>query len=347
MKLTRRLALLAAAAAVAALPSCSSKSSGKPKVGVVTNCTAEFWSISEAGAKKAGTDFDVDVDFRQPVNNTVTDQMDIVNAMVQRGLDGLAVSVINPQEQSDALRGVAGKAKFITMDNDAPNSGRICYIGIDNYEAGKALARLIKAGMPAGGTVALFIGSTASANAQARIGGVLDELAGTKGAPREPGSKLGQFTLDGIYTDDTDQTRAQDRAGDVLEKLRGTPNVCMVGLYEYNPKAILAAAKAKGLSGKVKIAAFDENAATLQGIRDGDILGTVVQDPFNYGYRSVEVLAGLARGDKSKAVDYKTPSRVVTKAGGEAMTIDGVSVVNIPVDEFAAKLKADLDSVKK
>jgi ribose transport system substrate-binding protein len=287
------------------------------------------------------------VDFRQPVNNTVTDQMDIVNAMVQRGLDGLAVSVINPQEQSDALRGVAGKAKFITMDNDAPNSGRICYIGIDNYEAGKALARLIKAGMPAGGTVALFIGSTASANAQARIGGVLDELAGTKGAPREPGSKLGQFTLDGIYTDDTDQTRAQDRAGDVLEKLRGTPNVCMVGLYEYNPKAILAAAKAKGLSGKVKIAAFDENAATLQGIRDGDILGTVVQDPFNYGYRSVEVLAGLARGDKSKAVDYKTPSRVVTKAGGEAMTIDGVSVVNIPVDEFAAKLKADLDSVKK
>ena len=29
------------------------------------------------------------------------------------------------------------------------------------------------------------------------------------------------------------------------------------------------------------------------------------------------------------------------------MTIDGVGVVNIPVDEFAAKLKADLDSVKK
>ena len=34
----------------------------------------------------------------------------------------------------------------------------------------------------------------------------------------------------------------------VLEKLRGTPNVCMVGLYAYNPPAILAGARADVLA---------------------------------------------------------------------------------------------------
>ena len=43
---------------------------------------------------------------------------------------------------------------LITMDNDADKTGRLCYIGIDNYEAGKAVGRLVKKALPNGGTVA-------------------------------------------------------------------------------------------------------------------------------------------------------------------------------------------------
>jgi len=346
MILSRRRFFALSALGCGLLPAACSSGSKKFKVAVVTNCTAEFWSIAEAGAKKAAKEFDVEVVFRQPKTDTVQDQMDIVNDLVSVGIAGLAVSVNKPDEQAKALAAIAQNTPLITMDNDAPASNRKAYIGVDNYEAGKAVGRLVKKAMPKGGTVAIFIGTTSSANAVDRIGGVIDELAGAKGAPRTQGAKLGLFKLDNVYVDGAAETKAQDNAKDVLEKLRATPDVILLGLYAYNPKAILTAAKAKGLVGKVTIAGFDEDATTLRGIADGEILGTVVQDPFNYGYKSVEFLSYLAKGEAGKVKDYNIPYRVITKDGAATETINGVTVVTMKVVDFEAKLKADLDSVK-
>lgn len=346
MLLSRRRFFALSALGLSAIPLACSSGSKKLKVAVVTNCTAEFWSIAEAGANKAAKDFDVSVVFRQPKTNTVKDQMDIVNDLVSIGVTGLAVSVISPDEQSKSLAALAGRTNLLTMDSDAPATNRKAFIGVDNYEAGKAVGRMVKKALPQGGTVSLFIGTTSSANAVARIGGVVDELAGVKDAPRTPGATLGLYKLDNVYTDGAEETKAQDNAKDVLEKLRATPNLALVGLFAYNPKAILQAARAKGLNGKVTIAGFDEDAGTLKGIADGDITGTVVQDPFNYGYKSVEFLSYLAKGEASKVIDYNIPYRIVTKDGAPTETINGVSVVNFKVADFEAKLKADLDSVK-
>ena len=64
----------------------------------------------------------------------------------------------------------------------ATESGRLCYIGTDNYEAGKAVGRLVKEVMPNGGTVAIFVGQITPINARLRFQGVVDELAGQKDA---------------------------------------------------------------------------------------------------------------------------------------------------------------------
>ena len=61
----------------------------------------------------------------------------------------------------------------------------------------------------------------------------------------------------------------------------------------------LKAIKEAGKINQIKIIAFDEEDETLQGITDGHIYGTVVQNPYQYGYESVRILAGLARGDQS------------------------------------------------
>ena len=47
-----------------------------------------------------------------------------------------------------------------------------------------------------------------------------------------------------------------------------------------------------------------------------------MQDPFKYGYKSVEVLAAKAKGDDSKLVKEPIPYRVVTKDGGPDETVD-------------------------
>ena len=350
----RSFAAACVAAAVAFVPACSKSSTApkplaageKPKIGVVTNCVDPFWTLARAGAKKAETDFNCDVQFREPETADVATQMTIVEDLQRAGLNGLAVSVIKPADQAAPLKAVGASVPFITMDNDSPDSGRLCYIGVNNYEAGKAAGRLVKQAMPDGGTVALFIGNVSSANAQDRIGGVIDELAGKKDSPRTKGAKLGKYTLDDIHTDGDDRLVAADKPADAVQRLRGSGGLCLVGLYAYNTPAIVTAVKAKGAQSQVKIVGFDESEDTLKGIADGLVYGTVVQDPFQYGYLSVEVLAAVARGDKSKAVDKTIPARVVTKAGGPDDTAGGVPVKNVAVAAFEAKLKADLASGK-
>lgn len=346
------------AAGLAVLPACNKKSD-KIRIGVVTNCTADFWSICEAGANKAAKEYDVELQFRQPEKAfDASVQMPIVEAWAKQGLNGIAVSVIDPKGQTEDLTRIAKKLPLITMDNDADQTGRLCYIGIDNYEGGKAVGRLVKKALPSGGTVAVFIGSTKSANGKGRTQGVLDELAGQKDAvgedathPSKPdlkGKKFGKyFLVDGEAKEDNSPGNAAAVASGVLGRVQGLPDLCMVGLYAYNPPAILEVAKAKAMVGKLKIIGFDEDWETLKAIAAGEIEATVVQDPFMYGYKSVAALAAKAKGDDSKLVKDPIPYRIVTKDGGPDENANGLAVKNIKVAEFEAKLRDDLASVKK
>ncbi len=346
-RLLRVFAPVAFACLLAALPACTGKSGGgKPKVAIVTNCTADFWIIAEAGAKQSAKENDVELIFRQPKTQTVIDQMEIVEALLKQGIKGLAVSVIAPDEQTPDLSRIAGQVNLVTMDNDAERSGRLCYVGVDNYLAGKEVGRAVKRALPKGGTVALFIGTTTSANSKDRVAGVLDELAGSdnraairKGEFRD---KYGDYTLyrKEPITDAAEEAKALSNAEAALEQLKNTADVAMVGLYAYNPKAILTAARGKKLVGKVKIVGFDEDFDTLDGIDKGEIEATVVQDPWNYGYESVKWLAHLAKNGKREDLPQKaTEHRLVTKDGAK---IDGVTVPVYKATEYSKKIRESL-----
>src|SRR5262249_26105300 len=140
-----------------------------------------------------------------------------------------------------------------------------------------------------------------SLNAQQRRQGVLDELTGDKDAK---GKKFGKYTLlssgseHGAFTDDVNRKKAKENADEVLLKHKGD-ELCLIGLWAYNPPAIYEAVKSKERAGKVKIVAFDEAEETLDGIKAGDIQGTVVQQPFEFGYKAVKIMRELVKGDSS------------------------------------------------
>ncbi|HEX3146861.1 MAG TPA: substrate-binding domain-containing protein [Gemmataceae bacterium] len=326
MPLSRRSLLFAASMAVFAfLPSCNrGGDSGKIKVAFVTNNPEDFWTIAEKGAKDAADKHGVELIFRKPDKGDTGIQRDIVNELVAKGVQGIAVSVINPEEQTPDLKQVATKTNLLTVDNDATASGRLCYIGTDNYEAGKAVGRLVKEVMPQGGTVAIFVGQITPINARQRFQGVVDELAGQKDAK---GPTIGKYTLykNEAITDGAQRATCLDNAKDAIEKLTGTENVCMVGLWAYNAPAILEAAKSKNAAARIKIVSFDEYPDTLTAIDKGEIYATVVQDPYNFGYKSVELMAEMAKsGDKSVAtnkplqnIDYRV---VVKEAAKDPVT---------------------------
>ena len=67
----------------------------------------------------------------------------------------------------------------------------------------------------------------------------------------------------------------------------------LVGLFAYNPPLILEALEGAGKIGEIKVIAFDEDDETLQGIIDGTIEGTIVQQPYEFGYQSVKYLKDI------------------------------------------------------
>jgi ribose transport system substrate-binding protein len=135
----------------------------------------------------------------------------------------------------------------------------------------------------------------------------------------------------------------------VLNKLNNkNKRVCMVGLYAYNPKACVLAVRA--MQDKkftdLKIVGFDEDTVTLDAISKGEIVGTVVQDPFEYGYQAVKALAAAARGDKTVAEKLPPiPYRVITKDGAER-THNGAKEPTMKATDFAQQLSDRLKSVK-
>ncbi len=347
--------VLAAAVGLVLVPACGNNagSGGKVKVAIVSNCTHKFWDICEAGAKKGAADFDVEVIFRQPKTNSVADQMEIVEGVQKLSIKGLAVSVTDPANQTADLKRIGGKVNLITVDTDAKESGRLCYVGVDNFLAGKDAGRLVKQALPDGGTVALFIGNTTQANSQGRIAGVLSELGGADVLKDVEAGKYaatyGKYTLyKAPITDDTLADAALAKAGDALENLKNTPNVCLVGLFAYNPPALLEAARSKKLTGKVKIVGFDEDLVTLEGIDSGEITGSISQDPYNYGYESVKWLAKLARGEAKKEdlPQTATPHKLLLKAADTPKPAGSTAPVEAAA-KFAEKIRDALDKKDK
>jgi ribose transport system substrate-binding protein len=151
---------------------------GRPRVAFVSNNEAEFWTIAEAGTRKAEKEFDVEVLFRRPKSPTAAAQKEIIQDLLSQDVKAIAISVIDPANQTEYLDQIAGKVALITVDNDAPKSKRLCYIGTDNIAAGRAVGELVKQAMPDGGHVGLFVGQPDPVNARERVQGVRDALAG-------------------------------------------------------------------------------------------------------------------------------------------------------------------------
>ena len=292
-------------------PSGGNASSGgagtKHKLAFVTNNASEFWTIARKGTEKAAKDIpNIEVEFRIPADGTAAEQQRQVDDLLAKGIHGIAISPVDPKNQTAMLNRAASQTLVVTQDSDAPDSNRSCYIGTDNVAAGRQAGELVKEALPQGGKIMVFVGVLDAANAQQRYQGLKEALAGSN------------ISIIDVRTDNTDRVRAKSNASDTLVN---NPDIAgMVGLWSYNGPAILAAVREANKLDKVKIIAFDEEDETLTGIKDGAIYATVVQQPFEFGYRSMELMAKVLDGDKSGIPATKqifVPTIAVKKADVE------------------------------
>jgi ribose transport system substrate-binding protein len=270
----------------------------------VTNNSADFWTIARRGVEKADAELaDVQTEFRLTADGTAAEQQRIVNDLLTKRVAGIAISPVDPANQTAMIDAAATQAIVFTQDSDAPRSQRTLYIGTDNRAAGRQAGQLIRDAIPDGGTVMLFVGKLDAQNAQERVQGIRDAIAGSN------------VRILDVRTDDVDDVRAKANAADTLVRY---PDVkALVGLWSYNGPAILNAVREAGKTGKVKIIAFDEADETLAGIAAGAIEATVVQQPYEFGYQAIQKMAQAARGDRSFIPPSKQiiiPTLVVNRA---------------------------------
>lgn len=256
------------------------------RLAFVTNNASDFWAIARKGTEKADTELaDVSVEFRIPPDGTAAEQKRIVDDLLAKGIEGIAISPVDPNNQTPFINDTAKQTLVVTQDSDAPQSNRTAYVGTDNVAAGRQAGGLIKEALPDGGKIMVFVGKKDARNAQERFQGIQEALKGSK------------VEIVDVRTDDADRVRAKSNVADTLVKY---PDIkALVGLWSYNGPAIVNALKEAGKLNQVKVVCFDEEDETLAGVKAGTIYATVVQQPFEFGYQAIKLMAKVLDGDKS------------------------------------------------
>src|SRR5919201_2980646 len=139
------------------------------------------------------------------------EQVQVVNDLIAKKVDGIAVSPSNAAAMGKTLEGAkAAGIPVMTWDSDLLEKDkalRLAYVGTHNYEIGVNLAKLAQKIKPQGGTICIQSGGAAAANHNERMQGIRDTLAGKKSAA-SPGDRLtgqnGWTEIDGcpLYTND-------------------------------------------------------------------------------------------------------------------------------------------------
>jgi ribose transport system substrate-binding protein len=337
MKKIRQILSLLFVPIIGSFLGCGEKPGGEgsdPKVSFayVTNGVDPFWDLCAAGVRIAEKEFGVSCEVLMPPKGVV-DQKRMMETLLAKGIDGIAVSPVDAENQTPFLNEVADNTILITNDSDAPKSKRLVFIGTNNYKAGRALGGLVKKALPEGGEVMLFVGRLEQLNARQRRQGVIDELLGRPEQSLEQvnydpvdatnltaeGSK---YTILDTRTDNFDKARAKSNAEDAIAKYKDLK--CMVGLFAYNSPSCIDAIKEADKLGAIKICGFDEQDALLQAITDGQAYGTISQQPWEYGYESIKMLKKISEGTQPENTYQEVSFLEVTKDN---------------IDEFWAKKK--------
>lgn len=279
--------LLAGTAAIFALASVSgAQAADKKTLAFVVNGASDFWKAAEAGVKKAQSELpNYNLTFKYPEQASAAIQIRLMDDLVAAGVAGIMVSSADPKTSSEALNRIGGQVALFTTDSDAPETKRVAYIGSSNTDAGKQAGQLVLKALPNGGKCMGFVGLLGADNAKERIQGVKDTIKGSK------------VSLVDVRGDDIDQTRARRNVEDTLT---ANPDInCMIGFYSYNTPRIYEALKDAGKLKQVTIIGFDEDPITLGGVKEGTIAGTVVQQPYEWGYQGMKDMAKYLEGDKS------------------------------------------------
>ena len=332
----KRLMLLAAAAALLSAPVAAGAADYTFAL-VPKNVNNPFFDVARDGCKKAEEELGGKIEclyIGPGEHGGGEDQLQMVNDLITRQVDGIAVSPSNAAGIVSALvQAKAAGIPVLTWDSDLlPENKdlRIAYIGTKNYDIGVNLAKLVQEIKPDGGAICLQTGGAAAANHNERLQGIRDTLGGASGTA-SPGERLeganGWTEVDGcpLYTDD-DAARAVQQMEDVLAKYPDLDAYISTGAFtQWNPDAYRSVAtkvKDRIDDNSLALVVADTLPMQMDLLKEGLSDGQVGQRPFQMGYDTMHFLLDIVENGKNPAdptytgLDVCTPETADSCIGG-------------------------------
>jgi ribose transport system substrate-binding protein len=304
---------------------------------VPKNVNNPFFDQARDGCKKAEAELEGKIEclyIGPGEHGGGEEQLQMVNDLIARGVDGIAVAPSNAAAMASALtQAKESGIPVLTWDSDLlPENAdlRTAYIGTKNYDIGVNLAKLVQEIKPDGGTICIQSGGAAAANHNERMQGIRDTLSGkTDTVP--PGDRLegdnGWTEADGcpLYTDD-DFPRSVQQMEDTLAKYPDLDAFVPTGGFpQFIPDAyrnVATVHKARIDDKSLALVVADTLPVQMDLMAEGLSLGQVGQRPFEMGYTVMHALYKmLTEGEAPEdptytGLDVCTPENADSCIGG-------------------------------
>jgi simple sugar transport system substrate-binding protein len=151
------------------------------KIGFITKFPVPFFATMEDAAKAyAAANPGVEIIFGQGTSATdIEGQIALIESMVTKGVQGIAVTPVDPTVAAALDKAIAAGVKVVLMDNNIPDwNGRTALATTDNYNAGKIAGAHLKTVLKNGDTLGILEGVPGVPSLDDRVKGMLDGLQG-------------------------------------------------------------------------------------------------------------------------------------------------------------------------
>jgi len=284
---------------------------------VYMNTTVPFAQAIKMGVDAAAEEFGVNAYMTGKETWETSVEIDVVQNLIMKGVDGISVAVMDEPGMTPVIQeALSNGIPTTTFNVDAPDSGRLGFVGEDLFDAGAATARDVAEAMGGQGEVLISSVAQSSTWSRQRQDGVESVLAEFPGITVVnvvdcPGSEQEAYaTLENALL------AYPNISGHI--SLGGTGYVWARVLIENNVGNIDSA-------NPIFSSGHDLTPAreTLDQIRDGWLLSMYTQNPFQQGYLAVEMLYKfLSTGDPSKFSVVGSEITAVTRANMDQFYAD-------------------------
>jgi len=264
---------------------------------------AKTGAQDEAKALSAKNGVNIKIDWRTPNEEDPQKQVEAVEALVNAGASGIAVSCSDANKLTDAIdKAISNGVPVVTFDSDAPKTKRLTCFGTDDLACGKQVMDELAKAMDNKGVVAILAGNQNAPNLQKRVQGVREE------AKKYPDIKI----LDAFYHKET----PQDAAAKVEQVQQANPQItgwAMIGGWPLFTDNAL-----KWQAGTVKCVSVDALPAQLGYLKDGHVQVLLAQQGYEWGTTSVDTLYEYIANNKKPPTFMKADLIPVTKENADA-----------------------------